>query len=239
MEHDSRIRRAFGLSPGNHDYLSETPSNRDTTTFDAQAGYARMHTETSYGGYWTGDPGGFKANQYLRFNAGGRNILVLFLELFPRGNAVTWAEGIINANPHSEVYIVTHAYINGDGDTSFPPTNLITSSYTYGPASYGLADAPANYSGKNLGIWALQFPNLRLIVCGHNATYVRITQTGTHGNTFYGLLTNYQSATPSSQVILLIQFTPTSITVNNLNTTTGLIDHTTFPPEVLPLPPVR
>ena len=47
-------------------------------------------------------------------SAGGYNWMVLTLELWPRNEAVDWAQAVA-AHPKHNVIVVTHSYLNANG----------------------------------------------------------------------------------------------------------------------------
>ena len=206
----------WGAAPGNHDYDTDNvPADRHTSTFDARAGYSRISGKSWYGGYWTGDPGGYKANQYILFSVGPRQFLVLFLEFYPR----------LAANPSREVLIITHSYVDQWGN--------LGDRGGVGPDGYSLPSTDA--AGTDIEAWAAGFANVRAIFGGHYFNTVNFsrhrTDTGTHGNPMHGIFANYQDG--GKQYVVLAEFTGNNVTFSQMNTTTGVIDSTTFPPYTL------
>lgn len=202
-------------SVGNHDYDGNDTNlpARLTSAFDAQVGAARINAKPWYGGVYT--VAGSASNQYILVDAGSRHFLVLALEIFPRPGAITWAAGIINAFPSREVIILTHGYMSDSG-------TLVAQGDPFGPTSYGLPTN--NYSGVSLAAWAQGFANVRLLICGHNSTFWSRSD-----GSVYGIESNYQDDPQPSRVITLLQFHAKTVTVSNLNTTTGSLD-ARFPP---------
>ena len=219
----------WGAAPGNHDYdTNNVPADRHTSTFDAQAGYSRISGKLWYGGYWTGDPGGYKANQYILFSVGSRQFLVLFLEFFPRPGVLAWAGGILAANPSREVLILTHGYVTQWGE--------LGTRGGVGPDGYSLPSTDS--AGTDIEAWAADFANVRAIFGGHYFDSVNFsrhrTDTGTHGNPIHGMFANYQDGgVVSKQYVVLAEFTGNNVTFSQMNTTTGFIDSTTYPPYTL------
>ena len=210
---------------GNHDYANNDPSSRDTTAFDAQIGYSRINGKTWWGGFYN-DGASSKANQYIFATIGTHNLLILALELYPRPAAIAWANGIIAANLSKEIIVITHAYTGAGGA-------LMGETDPYGPSTYGLPGT--SYSGVNLAAWAETWPNnVHLILAGH---YDPPAFAQRLDGRVYGITSDYQDSTPlPSQSIVIIAFGASSIVVNNLNTTTGTLDTTTYPPFTLAWP---
>ena len=215
---------------GNHDTdAGETigEAARVFTIFDAQLGTTRLSGKSWYGGSWQGSA----ANQYLKFvePTTGRRFLLMFLELFPRAGALAWAGGIISANPTWEVIVLTHGYMLTDG-------SLVTAGSTYGPNNYSLnGDA----SGVDIKAWASGFRNVRAVICGHwidSPYHAKRSDTATSGLPLLGIFTNFQAAAANSQTALLISLQPTTVTLRLVNTTTGVVDSTSYPDLGTPLP---
>ncbi len=210
----------YGVAIGNHDYDSDNPSGRLSTTFDAQLGYARISGKTWFGGAWT-DPNGQHANEYILFTepTTSRKFLVLFLELYPRPGALAWATGVIAANPGREVLVFTHAYQQDDTQGT-----LADRASTFGPKLYGLPSVDA--SGVDIEVWAATQP-VRAVFCGHwinGATHGNIrTDTAVDGHKLYGIFSNWQAYGVANGPVwvLLLQFTSTTVAVSVIQTTNG------------------
>lgn len=218
------------MTVGNHDYANNQPSTRDTTVFDAQLGFSRIGGKGWFGASWN-DGASSRANEYILVTVGSHNLLIMALEFYPRPAAITWANGVILAHLDREVIIITHGYlVTGTGA-------LIAWVDQWGPSTYSLPGD--SYAGTNLAAWAALWPNnVHLLLSGHNDPpnfFQRLD------GRLYGIMSDYQTASPSSQSILIIAFAASSITINNLNTTTGVLDTVTFPPLTLtwPAPPVK
>lgn len=153
----------------------------------------------------------------------------MFLEFWPRAGALTWAGGIISAHPTWEVIVLTHGYMVNDG-------TLATAASQYGPNTYQLnGDA----SGVDIEAWAASFRNVRAVMCGHWVTspyHAERSDTAASGLPLLGIFTNFQSATPNSQTILLMSFQPLTVMLRLVNTTTGVVDTTSYPDLGTPLP---
>ena len=237
------------VSPGNHDY----DNIRDTTSLDQYIGYSRICQKPWWVGYWDDAPGAppdttvigqtppppptgnsSKATQAIRVDVGGRQLLVIALEYFPRQGALDWAGGIISSNPACDVIILTHAYMLNSG------------------ALYDLTNgAPAPddffYPGATTGTqvlsWAQGFPNVHLVLCGHYvpATITPATLNDAHrvdtandGHPIMGVYADYQYAVPPtvliSQVVLLLELSETQLNVRAFNTTNNVeLSNTNYP----------
>jgi hypothetical protein len=173
----------YSLAIGNHDTQAtgvggsaRDPAHtrelvRDTTVFN------------SYftAGQYRAVSGQFEAgkvdNNYSTFSAGGAQWLVLTLELWPRVEAVNWAKGVVAANPRSNVIVVTHDFIDGNGN--------IEQSASYGATS-------PQYLFDNL---VKQYANIRFVFSGHVGVAGSRVDTGVHGNKIYSFLQTFHSNT--------------------------------------------
>jgi hypothetical protein len=214
------------IAVGNHDYDSDSPSGRVTALFDTEIGYGRISGKSWYVGYYS-SPTDTKANQAIRFVTNGRTFLVIALEFFPRAGAITWADSVIATYPNDETIVITHGYMQSDG-------SLATQGSQYGPQLlYGLPSG--DYDGTEIEAWAATHPSIRAVMCGHwigGVKHSHRTDTHTSGSNLYGTFTNYQDAVPASNTVTLLEFTTATatVTVSQLNTTTGAIDNTTYVP---------
>jgi hypothetical protein len=195
---------------GNHDYDSDNgnggPSQRaakdDTHNFDAALGYGRFYGKPYFNDpslVWT-DPMGGRANFAYKLTIEGYKFLVISLETFPRGAAVTWAKNLITANPDYWVIIATHAYLDKNG-------SRITDAQQWGPEAYSLShnpvDAngmPANLSGADLWTYLIEpMKNIRMVLCGHWADSIwsqgeqTVTATRSDGSKVYEHLNDFQN----------------------------------------------
>ena len=142
------------LTPGNHDTAAVCPGGsacpgqdasvavRDTSTWNAYYPPARF----GFNGVFEA---GKSDNGWRAFSAGGKDWLVLSLELWPRTAVIDWARQVVANHPHHNVIVVTHAFLEGDG-------RLSTSNGGYG------ANSPAT-------LWnALDdYPNVVMTFSGH------------------------------------------------------------------------
>lgn len=172
---------------GNHDTYAVGPTSgsarpgvvtsvavRDTRTFNSYFSTARFKNIA----------GTFEAgkvdNAYRTFEAGGKKWLILNLELWPRAAAVTWAKGVVAANPDRNVIVLTHSYLNGNG-------TIYGSNGGYGATS-------PQYLYDNL---IKLYPNIKMVFSGHvnpTANGVR-TDTGVNGNKIVSMLSSWHSGT--------------------------------------------
>lgn len=117
-------------------------------------------------------------NSYSTFSAGGKEWLVLTLELWARPAVVAWADDVVQAHPDSNVIVNTHAYLEADGSIS-------TSSGGYGSTS-------PRYLFDNL---IKVNPNIVMVVSGHTGQAAARTDVGRAGNTVVSFLQAFHSST--------------------------------------------
>jgi hypothetical protein len=150
---------------GNHDYQG-APSGRDLANYNARYGTSSPYASHSW--YGGGQPSGTNDNSYITFSAGGQSFLVLSLQFYATAADVTWAKGIVTANPTKLVIIETHGHLFPDvnGNAQYE-TGTCTGSEGM-PSCYGLnssnsTDAPTLWT--NL---ISKYPNIIFVICGHD-----------------------------------------------------------------------
>lgn len=167
------------LAIGNHDYDGANPkAGRPVTGFNQWFGPARYAAKPFYKGNF---PTGSNENFYGIVNIGGKNFLFLVLEYYPRPEAMTWATGILQANPDKETIIVTHNYEFVDGtresrcDTQDMPTG--------------------NATGDDMWATLRKFPNVIMVLNGHltNAQSAHRTDIADTGTLVNEMFVNYQT----------------------------------------------
>ncbi|GGV59826.1 LamG-like jellyroll fold domain-containing protein [Streptomyces massasporeus] len=108
-------RRGVGYSvlAGNHDVKSSTTDQRGSTPYLDAFGPRRFEEQRTFGG---ASPDGY--NSFHRFEAGGREWLVLALDwrLSPQGYA--WAKGVLAKHPKTPVILTTHELVVEDDTLS-------------------------------------------------------------------------------------------------------------------------
>ncbi|SMQ20325.1 Concanavalin A-like lectin/glucanases superfamily protein [Streptomyces sp. Ag82_O1-12] len=108
-------RRGVGYSvlAGNHDVKSSTTDQRGSTPYLDAFGPRRFGEQRTFGG---ASPDGY--NSFHRFEAGGREWLVLALDwrLSPQGYA--WAKGVLAKHPKTPVVLTTHELVVEDDTLS-------------------------------------------------------------------------------------------------------------------------
>ena len=129
-------------------------------------------------------------NTYHLFSAGGRDFIVLSLEWGPRDAVVTWADGVMAANPRRYGILVTHAYMNNNdrrydiNDTAHPQD--------FNPHQYGTAGGVND--GEELWQKLVRKHAFVLTLNGHvlgDGTGYLASVTD-KGNTCHQIMSNYQ-----------------------------------------------
>ena len=110
-------------------------------------------------------------NAYHTFRSGGRDWLVLNLELWPRTEVVTWARRVVANNPRRNVIVVTHSYLTGNGSIS-------RSNGGYG------ATSPRYLFDHLIKV----YPNVKLVLSGHVGRARVRTDKGANGNKVVSML---------------------------------------------------
>lgn len=175
------------LVPGNHDYGD---ANRGTK-IDTYFGPAAMPWIT---GTMTA---GQIENSYALFAIGSVQWLVLGLEFGPRDAVMTWADKVLAAYPDRPAIIVTHAYLYHDGhryDIDVSGGDPSQPSYqAWIPQFYGYTASQGINDGER--IWqklVLPHPNVRLVFCGHDTGYARLSSRRPDGSVVHQMLSDFQ-----------------------------------------------
>lgn len=205
-DHGQYVRAAAGLAPlagripyslsiGNHDTAAvgiggsaadpatTTTTVRDTRTFNRYLGRGVAALAGRF-------EAGKVDNQFNTFAAGGRQWMVLNLELWPRRSVVAWARAVVASHPHHNVVVATHSYLNGDGSI-------------YRGQDYG-ASSP-QYLYDNL---VKLYPNIKVVVSGHVGTSASRVDTTPAGNVVSSFLLAMHSATTNP--VRIIEMRPAS-----------------------------
>lgn len=165
----------FSITAGNHDIY---PSN---------AVYARESLLGQYfgpqrfsGKPWYGESfDSTNENNYMFFNAGGMQFMVISLEFVPRKDVVSWANELIRQHPNHRVIIATHCYQDYTGD------------YTT-----GWADGYDIEGREGVDLWEeliQRHSNIFLAVSGHIQGVAYRRRTGLNGNVVHEILSDFQS----------------------------------------------
>lgn len=185
---------------GNHDYDGSTPLERDTVGFNTYFGPSYFNGQAYYG--TSTYPPATNDNYYVTFVNGATTYLVLALEFYPRAAAVTWARGVIEANPSAYVIITTHAFLNYTGKRAIDGDE-------YGPDAYGLS---ADNDAEELHAALVRpYGNVRMVLNGHflGATAARASDVSTStGVVAHQLFTNYQTVAAANHYMLILRFQP-------------------------------
>lgn len=155
----------YGLNVGNHDQSPDGNANGTTTFYNSYFGSNRYAGRDYYGGHY----GTNNDNNYQLFSASGLDFLVVNLEFDPLANpdVLTWADGVLKANPTRRAIIASHYILNPNG--------------TFGAQGQAIYD--------KLKVNA----NLFLMLCGHRNPNGEARRTDTfNGNTVHTILSDYQ-----------------------------------------------
>lgn len=192
--HDQYVRASTGLQAldaaglpyaiavGNHDTAAVCPGGsacpgawtpatvRDTSTINSYFPVTRF---PAMKGQF--EPGKID-NAFSTFSAGGRQWLVLTLELWPRVEAVDWAGTVVAAHPDHNVIVVTHSYLEGDG--------------SIGQNNGGYGATSPQYLYDRL---IRPYSNVRLVFSGHTGLAASRVDTADNGNSVAAFLSAFHS----------------------------------------------
>ena len=111
------------LTVGNHDTAAVCPGGsacpgqnaniavRDTSTWNRYYPPSRFGLQETF-------EAGKSDNGWRAFAAGGKQWLVLSLELWPRTEVIDWARQVVAGHPHHNVIVITHEFLDGAGNVS-------------------------------------------------------------------------------------------------------------------------
>jgi hypothetical protein len=174
----------YGMLMGNHD--DDNPA-----LFNQYYGVSRFSGRSYYGGHYstTND------HNYTLFSGAGRDFVVVSLSYAPSSAVLTWAKGVLEANPNRVGIVVSHSILN-ESET-----------------------IPASWTSEGSTIYnALQgTANLRLMFCGHMSNsssspswHGEGRRTDTYGGyTIHSVLADYQDRESGGNGKLrILQFVP-------------------------------
>jgi hypothetical protein len=168
-------RVPYSLALGNHDTAAVCTGGG---ACDAHKTRALFRDTTAFNSYFNADAfgavqGEFEPgkvdNSYSTFAAGGRQWLVLSLEMWPRRAAVDWAQQVVRDHQGYNVIVVTHQYTTEAGDID---------------TSSGYGETSGRYLFDNL---ISKYPNVKLVFNGHEGSRAYREDTGVGGNKVYTL----------------------------------------------------
>lgn len=114
-------------------------------------------------------------NAYYTFSAGGLDWLVLTLEFTMRHDPLNWAEKVVENHPSYNVIIVTHYFLNPDGNIG------------QRNAGYG------NLSPQEMYDFLIKkHNNIKLVLSGHVDGSAKRVDKGVNGNNVYEILQDFQ-----------------------------------------------
>jgi len=130
--------------------------------FDLYFGVARFSGRSYYGGHYSNN----NQNNYVLFDVGDLHYISISLDYNPDTNALNWAENILQTHSDRRAIIISHSILdNPAGDWTIPGLNIYNAVKGY--------------------------PNVFLMLCGHNHYEARRSDTF-NGNTIHTLLADYQ-----------------------------------------------
>jgi hypothetical protein len=171
---------------GNHDYDRNNPSGRtaSTTNFNAYFGPQRYAGKTWYKGQY---PSGSNENFYSIMTLGGKQYLILVLEVFPRNPALSWAASVMKNHPGMDTIVVTHAYTYYDNTRMDRCDSNSAGSF---------AVAQDNDGEQVWEKFASKYSNITMVLSGHVVQgdgTGRRTDLVVNGNLVNEILADYQS----------------------------------------------
>jgi hypothetical protein len=190
----------YAMAIGNHDYLHSKPPTRSAPMFNRFFGKSHYAGKSWYGG--STYPSGTSENFFVTLPIEEEKYLLLFLEYFPRREAIAWAKTVLAGHAGYRVIVVTHAlegsdaFRNGECDYN-------------GPAAEGLETNTLD--GEQMWDTLIsQYPNIFLALNGHVNGAAHETDYGKHGNAVTQILSDYQDdAEGGGGFLRILTFKPT------------------------------
>jgi len=144
--------------------------------------------------WWSGgffEPGKID-NYYSFFNFGENKFLIMSLEIAPRSAVLKWADNIVAQNPSRKVIVVTHDYIDKDGQR-------LADLKSFGLEGRDKTDKlKGNNAEEVFDKLIRKNPNIMMVLCGHkNGEFekkVKIKKSKNSGTSrvLYEILSDYQ-----------------------------------------------
>lgn len=144
-------------------------------------------------------------NTYMLQNVEGNDFLFLALEIYPRREVLDWAYSLIKSYPKHTVIIVTHTFLEVDGN----PMNSIEFIKENGSVIDGIVPKIILEELK-------QFPNLIITLSGHRIKengegFSKRVDFGKNGNKIVSIMANYQNIPKGVETVgslRILQFDP-------------------------------
>lgn len=178
----------YSTTTGNHDYYSRAGHYRSikrnvyarNTDYGEHFGAFRFEGRPWYGGSYSPE----NINNFMTFQVGTLKFLVLSLEFLPRKSVLDWAHGVLEDYPDRKVIVVTHSYIDPEGEYA-----------TNRGRSWGEKYNMTGVEGEALDNEFLkQHSNIFLLLCGHSSgSRYKLMEDTYNGNPIHILLTDFQS----------------------------------------------
>lgn len=167
------------LCIGNHDYTWNNQSiivDRNATLFNKYIDYSKnVDIVASF-------EEGRRENIIAKVNVGNDIFNVISLEFGPRDEVLDWANGIVSSNTDDRFILMTHEFLDGDG-------NRISS------GSFAAAQLQNTSNNSPEMVWrkiVYNNPNLIAVLCGHNGFYAHCFSPNCIGGQIPQVLFNVQ-----------------------------------------------
>lgn len=161
---------------------------RNTETFNRYFSVDRYQVEGTF-------ESGKIDNNYQLFSAGGEDWMIVTLELWARPEAIEWAKKVVAQYSDRNVIVVTHSYLDAEG-------NISQSNGGYGATS-------PQYLYDNL---ISVYPNVRMVFSGHVGAGASRVDTGVNGNKVVSFLGAFHSSTTNQ--LRLVEIDTAADTIN-------------------------
>lgn len=165
----------YSMIPGNHDLFPSGDVHARESLFVNYFGPQRYAGKTWYGGAFNST----NENNYMFFEAGGMQFMVVSLEFLPRKDVVSWANNIIQQHPNHRVIVASHCHQDFTGEHTT-----------------GWADNYNIEGREGIDLWeelVQRHNNIFLTVSGHIQGVSYRKRIGVNGNVVHEILSDFQS----------------------------------------------
>lgn len=108
------------IAIGNHDYDNILQEDRNSKAFNKHCGLYRYKHKPWFGGMFENNK---TENMYAIRTINNEAYIFLSLEFAPRDEVIVWANEILQAHQDHKAIIVTHSFLNIDGNRTQPGTD--------------------------------------------------------------------------------------------------------------------
>jgi hypothetical protein len=175
----------WAVLPGNHDGTDVGGPSEDLTNYNTYFPYSRFSDETWYGDAYNS----INTNSYMLFSAGYDDYIIFNFQYHPSDAVLAWANMTIEAYPDRRAIVVTHSYLDTDGERTAEGDDIWD------------------------GFVSHHADQVFLVLCGHMHGEAKRQDT-VDGNVVYQVLADYQTrANGGDGWLRILEFHPEEDTI--------------------------